>query len=116
LVATVVRGRFRDLSACVGAPGPHDFAVRCNIIRLARHLTCAPDAAASTASRTNVRDDRDTSLSWDGMESEYSCFYLAVKYNSENQKSDKASFSSVMARLSGRGRRQARHSLITELS
>src|SRR5882724_12420629 len=42
----------RKLSACIGAPGPHDFAVRCNIIRLARGLTRAPDAAASTASRT----------------------------------------------------------------
>ena len=28
---------------------------------------CAPDVAASTASRTNVRDDRDTPLWWDGM-------------------------------------------------
>jgi len=44
----------------------------------------------------NVRDDRDTPLSWDGMESQYSCFYLAVKQNSENQKLNKASFSSTM--------------------
>ncbi len=49
LVATVVRGRIRDLSACIGAPEPHDFAVRCSIIRLAQKI--APDAAASIASR-----------------------------------------------------------------
>jgi hypothetical protein len=30
------------------------------------------------------------------MESQYSCFYLAVKQNSENQKLNKASFSSAM--------------------
>jgi len=28
LVATVISGSFRSLSACIGAPGPHDFAVR----------------------------------------------------------------------------------------
>ena|ERR1700726_2493823 len=33
LVATVVRERFRGLSACFGAPGPHDFAVRVSIVR-----------------------------------------------------------------------------------
>jgi hypothetical protein len=35
--APVVRGSLRDLSASVGAPGPHDFAVRFRRIRLARH-------------------------------------------------------------------------------
>src|SRR5437667_3707416 len=30
------RNRFRKLSASVGAPGPHDFAVHCNVIRLTR--------------------------------------------------------------------------------
>ena len=39
--------RLHDLSACIGAPGPHDFAVRCSIIRLRK---IAPDAAASIAS------------------------------------------------------------------
>jgi hypothetical protein len=33
LVATVVRERIRRLSACFGAPGPHDFAVRVSIVR-----------------------------------------------------------------------------------
>jgi len=28
---------------------------------------CAPGIAAATASRTYVRDDRDTPLQWDGM-------------------------------------------------
>ena len=44
------------LDASVGASGPHDFAVRAH-----RHPSL--DVAASTASRTNVRDDRDTPLS-----------------------------------------------------
>ena len=44
-----------NLSACMGAPGPHDFAVR---VRAAR-----PSAqTASTAFRTACRDDRDTPL------------------------------------------------------
>jgi hypothetical protein len=51
-------------------PGPHGFAVRRNIVRPARddrsrktalRSTCAPDAAASTASHPNVSDDPDTS-------------------------------------------------------
>jgi hypothetical protein len=46
---------FRELDANVGASGPHDFAVRTQ-----RHSSF--DTAASTASRTNVRDDRDTPL------------------------------------------------------
>ena len=36
---------------------------------------------ASTASRTNVRDDRETPLEWDGTKSQYSCFHFAVKCN-----------------------------------
>jgi len=40
---------FRNLDASVGAPGPHDFAVRISIIR--PRAIRAPDAAASTASR-----------------------------------------------------------------
>jgi hypothetical protein len=36
----------------------------------------------------HVRDDRETPLSWDRTESGYSCFYPAVKPNSENPKSD----------------------------
>src|SRR4051812_35130615 len=46
------------IDATVAAPGPHDFAVRCR-----RYVQRAnsPDATASIASRTNVRDDRETS-------------------------------------------------------
>jgi hypothetical protein len=57
----------RELDAGVEASGPHDFAVRSNISRqlASRSLTenpalrspRAPNAAASTASRPNVRDD-----------------------------------------------------------
>src|SRR6202165_3634620 len=55
LFVTVVCASSRRLDAGVEASGPHDFAVRSNIIR--PRATCAPDAAASTASRPNVRDD-----------------------------------------------------------
>jgi hypothetical protein len=70
------------LDTSVGVPGPHDFAVRERLPKkpldglgtspaeaLAkadqRRSSCA--AAASTASRPNVRDDRETPLMWDGM-------------------------------------------------
>ncbi len=33
LVATVISGSFRSFSACIGAPGPHDFAVRTTAVR-----------------------------------------------------------------------------------
>ena len=54
------RNRFRKLSASVGAPEPHDFAVR---ISAARQRV----AKASIASHPNVRDDRDTPLQGDGI-------------------------------------------------
>ena len=70
--------QLRRLDASVGASGPHDFAVRCNISRqragdrshvfrpaLQSHRT--QNAAASTASHPYVRDDRDTPLLWGGM-------------------------------------------------
>ena len=45
----------RTRSASLGAPGPHDFAVRKSHVRLSQAL-------ASTASHRNVRDDRDPPL------------------------------------------------------
>src|SRR3977135_3082782 len=66
--------RLRKLDANVGASGPHDFAVRCNISRPhavdrsqafrqpALRSRRAQNAAASTASAPRVRDDRDTPL------------------------------------------------------
>jgi hypothetical protein len=48
------------LDAGVEASGPHDFTVRKVALSSA-----AP--SASTASRSNVRDDRETPLVWDGM-------------------------------------------------
>jgi hypothetical protein len=65
LVATVAREtreRLHDLSACIGAPGPHDFAVRCNIIRHAHDLTRALTLPRPPHPAPNVRDDRDTPL------------------------------------------------------
>jgi hypothetical protein len=50
-----LRNVFRKLDASVGASGPHDF-----IVRKAALSSAAPPA--SIASRTNVRDDRETPL------------------------------------------------------
>src|SRR3984957_14465781 len=47
----------QELDASVGAPGPHAFAVRFSIARLATPLR-PPHPAP------NVRDDRDTPLLW----------------------------------------------------
>ena len=47
------------IDATVAAPGPHDFAVRCE--RFVQRAN-PPDAAASIATRTTFRDDRETSL------------------------------------------------------
>src|SRR5450631_1259619 len=65
--------QLRELDASVGASGPHDFAVRCNIsrpravdrsqvFRPALRSHRAQNAAASTASAPRVRDDHDTPL------------------------------------------------------
>jgi hypothetical protein len=40
LFATVISGSFRSLSACIGAPGPRDFAVRESLIRRAKNCAC----------------------------------------------------------------------------
>jgi len=50
-----LRTKIRKLDASVEASGPHDFAVR-----FTRHSSKAH--SASTASRSNVRDDRETPL------------------------------------------------------
>ena len=54
-LAPVAREFVHELGASVGAPEPHDFAVRDSTARLA-----AP--TASIASRSTFRDDRDTPL------------------------------------------------------
>jgi hypothetical protein len=68
--------QLRELDASVGASGPHDFAVRCNI---SRPLACDRSQASSTrpaipprAKRCRVhripprvRDDREPPLMWD---------------------------------------------------
>jgi hypothetical protein len=51
--------RSTKLDASVGASGPHDFAVRLSCVRQRA-------AKASTASRLNVRDDREAPLGEDG--------------------------------------------------
>jgi hypothetical protein len=55
-VVSVARGGIRKLSASLGAPGPHDFAVR-------NHRRTSRDATASTASRLAFPDVRETPLS-----------------------------------------------------
>jgi len=47
--------RLHDLSACIGAPGPHDFAVRDHIARL---VMCRVHRIPAL----NVRDDREAPL------------------------------------------------------
>src|SRR6266702_4732846 len=71
--------RLRELDASVGASGPHDFAVRCNISRplaVDRSQAFRQPAPATTlrakrcrVHRTppRVRDDHDTPLWWGGM-------------------------------------------------
>jgi hypothetical protein len=51
-----------ELSASVGAPGPHDFAVRSNAIRPAYQCLTRPRPSHPAS---NVRDDRDTPLLWE---------------------------------------------------
>jgi hypothetical protein len=48
------------LSASVGAPEPHDFAVRCSIIRPRNELRLTPQRPSHPA--PNVRDDREPPL------------------------------------------------------
>src|SRR5882672_12609547 len=55
--------RFHQLSACIGAPGPHNFAVRTNA---ARRATIALGDVRPSHPLPNVRDDRDTPLLWAG--------------------------------------------------
>jgi hypothetical protein len=80
----------RQLDASVGASGPHDFAVRCNRRSSARRLA-RPNAAASTASRP-ASVTIASRPSGDGTKSRYSCFYQAVKLNSEIPKLDRMRF------------------------
>jgi hypothetical protein len=64
LVATVIgetRKRLHDLSACIGAPGPRDFAVRTHAARRAR---TAPGDVRPSHPAPNVRDDREPPLLW----------------------------------------------------
>jgi hypothetical protein len=72
----------RDLSACVGAPEPHDFAVRSSIIRPRKKLRLTLPRPSHP--EPNVRDDRDTpllragtaetvNLIWGKREAEYFC-------------------------------------------
>ncbi len=53
------RKRLHDLSACIGAPGPHDFAVRTNA---ARRATIALGDVRPSHPIPNVRDDREPPL------------------------------------------------------
>jgi hypothetical protein len=55
-ITFVMRRHHHPLDASIGASGPHDFAVR-----LAPFVN---SALASTASRSHVRDDRETPLVW----------------------------------------------------
>src|SRR5580704_15464875 len=64
----------RKLSASVGAPGPHAFAVRISIARLAT-LPRPPHPAP------NVRDDREAPLLWEQDGAENTLFLVFRKLN-----------------------------------
>jgi hypothetical protein len=51
-----------ELSASIGAPGPHDFAVRGSFIR---PRNTAPEPLRPSHPAPNVRDDRETPLMWE---------------------------------------------------
>ena len=53
-----------NLSASVGAPGPHDFAVRTNTVRPRKRIALGDVRPSHPL--PNVRDDRDTPLLWAG--------------------------------------------------
>src|SRR5882724_8725460 len=60
LVATVAREtreRLHDLSACIGAPGPHDFAVRARASRLPPHPRPPHPASTFVTTRTPLFDE-----------------------------------------------------------
>jgi hypothetical protein len=55
--------RLHELDACIGAPGPRDFAVRCSLIRPRNDLRLWLPRPSHPASY--VRDDRETPLMWE---------------------------------------------------
>src|SRR5712691_5396768 len=60
LVATVAREtrqRLHDLSACIGAPGPHDFAVRARASRLPPRSRPPHPASTFVTTRTPLFDE-----------------------------------------------------------
>jgi hypothetical protein len=59
-ITCVMRRHHHQLDASVGASGPHGFAVREQ-----RHSS--RDVLRPSYPAPNVRDDRETPLSWDGM-------------------------------------------------
>jgi hypothetical protein len=59
IVTVAVPAQAGRIDATVAAPGPHDFAARCE--RYVRRAN-PPDAAASIATRATFRDDREASL------------------------------------------------------
>ncbi len=67
LVATVISGSFRSFSACIGAPGPHDFAVRNHTTSPSAKTLLVRAMLRFNALRPshpipNVRDDREAPL------------------------------------------------------
>jgi hypothetical protein len=79
LVATVVRrDKSRDLSACFGAPGPHDFAVReqaAFVLRCRRvHRIPAPRVVTTARTPLSIRRDGEMKhLIWGKDKAKYFC-------------------------------------------
>ena len=108
-----LRNRFRKLSASVGAPEPHDFAVRTNAAR--RAMTALGDLRPSHPA-PNVRDDREPpllrerdgrilDLIWVSGEAEYFCKkgWTATSQNCPSGKSRRSSCPSSAGATRGLG-------------
>jgi hypothetical protein len=74
LFATVARKKLApcELDASIGAPGPHDFAVR--DLRCSSRAHPRPPHPAA-----HVRDDRETPLVWDGMARDKPVIWVACE-------------------------------------
>jgi hypothetical protein len=60
----------QEFSACIGAPGPRDFAVRTSAARRAR---IAPGDVRPSHPVSYVRDDRETPLMWERDSENFKC-------------------------------------------
>ena len=73
------RDIFRQLSASIAAPGPHDFAVRLGVFVRCEKIHLTPKRPSH--SDPTHRDDRETPLGWAGMAGVIIPIFRIVKRN-----------------------------------